>query len=465
MTDHSPTNPVDMSTQWRLKPGYLIDHPLSLESVRLLLGKFLTDRTSDTPLPEVNLFANDGQFEWGHAPPLEKVLQTRQDLDLLLSHPDLYQNAFTIIEPWENVGINDAGEPVRASKNIAFVAQTVADCDSILLPVWSSGLIDPDRVIPMLAGSLGIIVEGGQPSVYKPDEWTHPACPLKDLLTLVQRLLITRSARSAPVLFICVGHQLAAASHVRLLQRTVETVLNTDRLHFDPNGEALAALQKVCQAIRAVGASLPIRMRDGRVVAQGWQDPNFAVSRNSSPEVGERLLVPYQPPPSQTSGIPLELIHAHERISYEDSWQLAMAMTVGYENRFTIAMFHADAVNEQAILFANWAYLSLHDAIIPYRYGIAGSHLSWLLQLPYGVRIGASTEVNGHTLTACSSTSILYRDFETGKVHSSYTCQFHPELLDDLRAIGQRWTPAYAELKQSDGIRMLLRFMYYGMQG
>ena len=85
----------------------------------------------------------------------------------------------------------------------------------------------------------------------------------------------------------------------------------------------------------------------------------------------------------------------------------------------------------------NWAYRSLHDAIVPYRHVIAGGPLSWLIQLPDSVEILCSTaEVTGEVVTECSATCINYKDFETKKIRRSFTCQFHPELLEDLRAIG-----------------------------
>jgi hypothetical protein len=45
-------------------------------------------------------------------------------------------------------------------------------------------------------------------------------------------------------------------------------------------------------------------------------------------------------------------------------------------------MFHSHEVNKEAILFANWAYRAIHDAIVPYRHIIAGSALSLPIQLP-----------------------------------------------------------------------------------
>lgn len=41
---------------------------------------------------------------------------------------------------------------VRASKNVAYIAQKVADMDSILLPVWSSGIIEPEIVTAITFG-------------------------------------------------------------------------------------------------------------------------------------------------------------------------------------------------------------------------------------------------------------------------------------------------------------------------
>jgi hypothetical protein len=62
------------------------------ESAHILLGRFLADRTSEDPLLAKELFANDGIFEWGHAKPLEKVINSQSDLEFLLLHPNLLRN-------------------------------------------------------------------------------------------------------------------------------------------------------------------------------------------------------------------------------------------------------------------------------------------------------------------------------------------------------------------------------------
>lgn len=450
------------TADWRLTPGYLHEGRLDFESAHILLGYFLADRNSLNPPGEKEVFAEDGIFEWGHAQPLEKVINSREDVEFLLKHPNLLRNCITIIEPWEHVGVNTLGEDVRASKNVAYIAQKVADIDSVLLPVWSTGIIDLEIIVPAISCGYAVVVEGGDPSTYDESTWTSPACPREDMFALVEKLLISRSPISAPAIFICVGHQLAAEGHIGLIRRAVKEVLGMTSLNGDSSGIALRSLQEVAGRIEATGKTLQVKKRDGRVVAQGWNDRHFAVTRNESKEVGDRVLLPYQSPDGDALDIPWELIHAHSVTA--DAHEGVIDTTIQYEHEVSISMFHSDEVNEEAVLFANWAYRSIHDALIPYRHLIAGSPLSWLIQLPDSVEILCSTAANGEIVTECSATCINYKDFETKKIRRSFTCQFHPELLSDLRAIGNSEAPSYATLKNDDGVRLFVRLLYAGMQ-
>ncbi|MCP2729936.1 hypothetical protein [Limnofasciculus baicalensis] len=450
------------TSDWRLIPGYLNEGRSDFESAQILLGNFLADRTSENPLGEKEILAEDGSFEWGEAPPLEKVINSREDLEFLLKHPSLFRQSITIIEPWENVGVNANGEEVRASKNVAFIAQKVADIDSVLLPVWSSGVIDPDLVVPAITSGYAVVVEGGDPSTYDPSTWTSPACSREDMFSLVDKLLISRSPSSAAAIFICVGHQLAAESHIRLIRRAVKEVLSMTSLERDRDGKALRLLQHVAGSIEAMGKTLEVKKRDGRVVASGWEDQHFAVTRNETKEVGDRVLLAYQSPDPDALAIPWEIIHAHDVTA--DAHEGVIDTTIQYEREVSISMFHSDEVNEEAILFANWAYRSIHDAIVPYRHIIAGSSLSWLIQLPDAVEILCSTALDGEIVTECSASCINYKDFETKKILRSFTCQFHPELLSNLQAIGSGEAPSYSTLKDNDGVRLFVRLLYAGMQ-
>ncbi|MEM6751939.1 MAG: hypothetical protein AAF630_02960 [Cyanobacteria bacterium P01_C01_bin.38] len=449
--------------KWRLTPGYLREKGSDLQSLLILLGRFLKDRSSEDPLPEKSLFSEDGKFEWGDTSPLEKVINTPEDWEFLLQHPQISRNCIFIVEPWQHVGMNSLDEEVRASKNVAFIAQKLADCDSILYPAWDVGTLDLNSVVPILSSSMGVILEGGNASAHDSSQWTSSNISREGMLDLVEKLLLSRSPQSAPVIMICVSHQLAAECHVRLLKRAVQEILNTDTLARDIEGEALISLKSVVEKIQSLGENLKIEKRDGRIVAQGWDDANFAVVLNEDKEIGDRHLLPYRTPNAKNSIIPIELLEAHKIMAYEHEGVIDK-MIQEHGRDVAISMFHYDEVNEEAILFANWAYFSLHNAIVPHRHIIAGSSLSWLLQLPYSVEILASTEAHGKILTECSCTCINYKDFETKKMRRSFTCQFHPELLSDLREIGKRPEPSYAELKQSDGTRLLVQLLYESIQ-
>jgi hypothetical protein len=280
------------------------------------------------------------------------------------------------------------------------------------------------------------------------------------MLALVDQLLLRRSAGSASTVFICLGHQMAAASQIRLLQQAVKEVLALEHLALDQQGHALAALKKVCAEIQSIGESLRI-VKNDEVVAVGWQHPHFAVSKNEDFEIGTRRLLPYRRD-YQSEHVPGELHDTHALIA--DELEGVIDTMLSMERNLSIEMFHGDEVNEEAALFANWAFKRLHDTLVPIRYEVAVSPLAWLLSMPYAVEILSQTQVNENTMTEVGTSCIYYKDWETHNIRRSFTCQFHPELMADIRDIGKRAGPRYAELKDNDGVRLMVRLLYHGMQ-
>jgi len=305
-------------------------------------------------------------------------------------------------------------------------------------------------------------VEGGDPSVRDPRSFDGAKCSHADLVRLMERILLARSPTSAPAILVCLGHQLAAQAHVSLIRRAVSAVLDAESLVGDPAGKALRALKRTCAHIKSVGQTLRVRKRQRRVVAGGWNHKEFAVAENEFKEFGHRKLQHYRSPDPETSGLPDDLVTAHAVTA--DQHEGVIDTTISYEHDLNIAMFHSDEVNEEAILFANWAYRMIHDALIPIRHLVANSPLSWLIRMPDVIEILCSTAEAGAVVTECSATCINYTDFETKEVRRSFTCQFHPELLADLRVVGMREPPSYGELKQDDGARLFARLLYHGMQ-
>ena len=445
--------------KWRPETGYLLEGS-NIETASILLGRFLNDRSDDYPLPEKDLFT-DRKFEWG-IPPLEKVITSATDLDFLVNNPRLYGNSICIVEPWEHVGFHPDGTPVRASKNVAYIAQKIADCGSILFPIWQLGVKDIRKIIEIISRSALFVVEGGNTSVDKPEEWAHESRSLDDMLFLVETLLQWRGQRSASGLFICLGHQLVAQCLINILKRLCFFVPLLDDLPSDFSGEVLLGIKEIIDEIQEVGQSLPVRRRNGDIVADGWDDPNFAIGTMAQAEVGITFIRPYSPPTK--SGLKREITNAQLLIHEELETILDQMMRLRYEAVVNVAMFHSQEVTEDSMLFANWAYKKLHEGLHPHRSVIATSPLAWLLKLPYAVKILAFTEGDEEVMTECAAMCVAYKDHETKQIRRNFTIQFHPELLSDLHAFGQRAAPSFTELQRADSVRLLVRLLYLGLQ-
>ncbi|TGD72999.1 hypothetical protein E4634_11985 [Mangrovimicrobium sediminis] len=452
--------PTLESLAWRTTPGILGHHPATPETIHALLGYYLGDRGSPSPYPGRDMLLDGSLFDWGVAPPLEKVIHGPDELELLLGLPEVYRQSVHVVEPWQNVGINLQGEAVRASKNIAYILQQVADADSILYPLWQSGVFNARRMAHTMSAGIATVVQGGNPSAYDPDSFAGSQASLDNMLELVDELLLRRSTDSGPGIFICLGHQLAATSHIRLLRRAVGEILATAQLPLDNNGRILTNLKRVASLIRDMGENLVV-IKGGRGIARGWGDRCFAVAPNEQAEIGERELVPYGAH-GRNDHIPAELHDTHALVA--DDLEGVIDTMMRSERSLNISMFHGDEVNEEAALFASWAYKLLHDTLVPVRYQVAVTPLAWLLSLPYAIEILSQTCVGGDDWTEVSTTCIYYKDWETRAIRRSFTCQFHPELMADIRDIGKRDGPRYAELKDNDGARLLVRLLYHGMQ-
>jgi hypothetical protein len=104
------------------------------------------------------------------------------------------------------------------------------------------------------------------------------------MFALVEKLLISRSPASAPVIFICAAHQFAAECHIRLIRKAVKQVLSTTSLERDKDKKALKSLQAVAERIEAMGKTFKVKKHDGHLAASNWNDDHFAVTHNESQE-------------------------------------------------------------------------------------------------------------------------------------------------------------------------------------
>ena len=211
---------------------------------------------------------------WGQKP-FEKIIESDKDMMWFMKNPQSLNNTISIIEPAEHVGHNlykdenGLGEEVRASSNIAYISRIISDCDSLLFPIWKSGVLDNDLMMNILRSSMAIVVEGGHPSVRDAKSFENSNISLVQLIELTEQLLLSRNHKSAPVIFICMGHQLVAQAHVNLIKKAVQNIKENLASIINPEDYKYQALISVCNEIQSVGKKLKI-IKENKEVANGW---------------------------------------------------------------------------------------------------------------------------------------------------------------------------------------------------
>jgi len=442
---------------WRKFPSWLNANTNNPSTIQALIGDFLRDRCSESLMQDSFADFKDqckGKT-WGESP-YEKVVANNDSLDWLISNPGSYTNAACIIEPASNVGQNLAKENIRASSNIAYLNRLIADCDSILFPIWETGKLDEAKMAHILDTCLAVFVEGGYPSARDAKSFNENIS-LEELQATVENLITSRSSKSAPHIFICIGHQLAAQAHINLIRKATQSIKTQLAKVLDTSDYKYDLLISCCENIKEVGEALKV-IKEGKAVAEGWADNSFAVAENEEPEIGHCELHHYEHDGEHPCQEFKFLLAKHVETS--EAYDGIVEQSISYEKNLNIVMFHSDEVNEEAILFANWAYNELHSALRTCRHAIALSELGWVLNLPKSIEILCSTYVEGKKCTEVAATCINYVDYETNEVRRSFSFQFHPELLSDLREFHLSGEPSYEKLKSDDGVRMLMRVLY-----
>lgn len=380
------------------------------------------------------------------------IIATKEDFQELVQSDEKYRSSIAIVEPDAIVGTNPLGEPVAASHNVAVILREITEQESILFSLWKTGFQPLNKVTPFaefLRSFNAIIVEGGRPSIYDSQSFNHNPClPREEFLSLVESLLLNRTAGSAPALYICLGHQAVGEGLIRLIRRAITSLQRQD----DLPKSARKAFREISTYIHQLGEQIIIR-RDSRILANGYRDTRFAVAPNEQREVGIRRLHPYQP----LEYLPEPLLKAHEKTAATESGIIEELIRI---DDWDLAMLHSDEVNQEAILFANWALNTLHKELQAHIDDIASSSHSWLLNLPFGVEVLCSTFFPNSTrpLTEVAATAIYYHDHYTNQVRRDFSLQFHPELLDDLRTFRVFPTPP-PPLHDSDGTRLLVTLL------
>jgi hypothetical protein len=167
---------------------------------------------------------------------------------------------------------------------------------------------------------IGVVVEGGDPSVYNPASFKYNY-KREEMLYLIENILLSRLQMRAPAIFICLGHQMVCEALVHLLRKCVRSVAHTRMLKRAGGDMALSALKDTCELIHEVGKKIEVQREFApdrsyhsliNIVARGYEEMKFGVSKNERTEEGETGLFPYRPPLPRGEKLPRDLIIAHQ---------------------------------------------------------------------------------------------------------------------------------------------------------
>ncbi|KAH3744913.1 hypothetical protein Pelo_13688 [Pelomyxa schiedti] len=486
--------PQECSQSIKIPSNTRKHHPASLAPGSFLVPyspprRYTTEPTGSPPQAQEQSDQLGPEYEvmlrsslvWGEFP-FEQVISNALELENLVRHPFSARNSIAIIEPRQYVGfLGDERRPVRASLNIAYLVRVVADCDSVLFPLWKSGIsheptsaLSLQNLLPVLSSTRGIIVEGGDASVYEPSSFGS-TLPHEDIGLLMEGIILDRLMTPSPSIFICLGHQLACDTLNRLIIRAVDEVAeyaSKIEREYSTVPQWLQCFVKRCNKIHRVGEQICVTEK-GVPIAMGYRDRYFTVCPNTKVEIGKKRLSPFVPLSTIKHQIPQSLLNAH--VVTQNSYKMGniVNLILSYGGSLDIIMFHADRVNCESVFFVNWALRKLHNALIVHKHNIVRSPLSWLLNLPCAVEVCASTrcdvEERYDIVTSVAAVVLYYKDYETGTMHYSFSLQFHPELCDNVRVVGDtdplgKFIPTYERLQQSDGIRLLCRMLHVSSQ-
>ena len=388
-------------------------------AARALFDAFLSDRDSPNPL--------------GRRSPTSG----RRVEDLAGVDPVELGNSIVIVEPWDHVGERPSDKTgVIASENIAYVSDQILGAPTLIVPAWRTGVGDPKRFAALASSAMLVAFEGGEPDVHVASSFTDDYPRSAASQTLVELML-----RGVPFVGICLSHQLAAQAHIELIKDAV------CRLESSRH----PAFVDVSRRIAEVGNNLPVEKGYG-TVAKSWADETFAVAKNEEVSHSNTLLYPYVN--VELDHVPTMVSEAHRVVA--QNYDAIIDVALQYENELRIQAFHGNEVSEESMRFACWAYQQIHYVLTAYSTDAASTpHIQELMGAPLGVEILASTRMeSGDPLCEVAATGIYWQGGQT-----AITTQFHPELDESLMTTSQGWAPAWKDMKQSDGIRLLARML------
>lgn len=412
-------------------------------------------------------------------------IKSLTDFDSICSHhltdPKERSKWAIILKPDIAIGENNWGELVDAANNLAILTNELLDWNVMILELSQIDYpkllakikeITQESVGQFLRSFRYVIVEGGRQSLYDTNSFeqlTKGKFTKQNYMHLLSELMNSRNdPGNCPALFICLGHQ----GIVETLRYQLEQIVKDSSTILEKldktSPQAAKEFAKIVKEIQTTGEKIIVRKkkfnepRTERVIAEGFQDQFFAVTKNELPETGLKRLVPYSP---EDIALDKKILTAYHKLT---NYHTGMLESFYPLESLDIVMLHNDEVNEEAVLFINWALNKISSFSEKYQEFLFSNHeFRRLFSLPFGLEIIGSTLYQLSTkeeesLTEIAGLVLYYLDPKTNTVKRDYTSQFHPELFEEIRSMYKRDIQSKSFVELTDGIRLLLASLQAG---
>ncbi|RLI67899.1 MAG: hypothetical protein DRP02_12495 [Candidatus Gerdarchaeota archaeon] len=406
---------------------------------------------------------------------IDSLKTFEEAFDRFFSTPAKRNRWAVILKPDTVIGANKWGELIDAAKNLAIITSELLNWNIVtielsqipykaFLEVINMKCKRKETIGEFLRTFRYVIVEGGRQSLYDEksfEEISGGKFARADYLHLLKSLMQARQKTgAAPALYLCLGHQgiaeMLKQELVNLLKKKEEILAKVKQV----DEKSAEHLKEILEKISSLAGKMVVKRRDGTIIAKDLQDEFFAVKQNELPEMGLKKMVRFEP----KKDLPAELLQAYKKVAKMETGLLEDYYSL---ESLDIVMLHNDEVNEEAILYFNWAFQLLWKfSRAHFKVLVKEPILEELLALPMGLEIPSSTYYSlekESVLTEIGGMTLYYYNHRTKVVKRDYALQFHPELFEEIKILQKRDFESKTLLELSDGIQLLLATLQAGL--
>ena len=373
------------------------------------------------------------------------------------------KNHAIILKPDSVVGFNRWGEGIDGAQNLEYIINSAFDWNAITINLIKTNYMEMRRYVTekigksvgeFLRGAKYIFIESGRAPTHGMQSFDNRITK-EDFMNLIKEILLNRTINSAPAIYLGLGQQVFLETLNSVIidfidkeDKGVNELMNIDT-------QAARKLLNTFHIIDEVGNRIIIHSIDGKTVAKGYHDKKFIASEILTNNQGLKMLVPY---------VPSETINKELLESYYITAKLGSGIVEDLVNvdKIDVAVLYSKRINEEAVLFLNFALRKLHEFVKQYRRSLEKTNKlkDILFHLPIGLEILCSIhyQASKKQMANVAGLAIYYYDYTEEILLRDFSYLFHPEILSDMRSFENVYNKPLSI--RDDGLKILITTIY-----